>query len=338
MRHAVFVEPGRVEWREAADPRVQGPGEAVVRPLVVGRCDLDVAYVRGVLPLASGEPIGHEIIGEVVELADDVRRLRLGDRVFVPAQISCGACRLCLSGSTGRCAQVPFAASYGMGRPGAFGGGLADLVRVPYAQAMLTPVPAGVEVASLIGAADMASDAWRGVGPPLQRRPGARVLVIGGMPPVIGLYAVGLARALGASAVDYVDPDPQRCAVAIGYGAHRLTALAEAPADTYDVVFVANPEAASLEHAFRAVAPGGSITSATPALDGSPSLATAGLYHKGVNWTIGRPDCRHAHDGVMQAWSACGFNPDHIPTQRVAWEDAPEAWSSDALYVAAVRA
>ena len=336
MRHAVFIPPGRVEWREIPDPRVQGPGEALVRPLVVGRCDLDVAYVRGLLPLASGEPIGHEIIGEVVELGDGAARLRLGDRVFVPAQISCGTCGPCRAGSTGRCVSVPFAASYGMGRPGRFGGGLADLVRVPFADAMLTPVPAGAALSGLIGAADMAADAWRGIGPYLERRPGARVLVLGGMPPVIGLYAAGLATALGAAVVDYVDADPGRQAVALAYGARVFDKLSEA-SEAYDVIFVASPTVAALELAFHAVAPGGAITSATPALGGAPTLDTALLYHKGVCWTIGRPDCRQAHDGVMNAWSCCGFDPALVPTHQVAWDDAAEAWASDALYVAAIR-
>jgi len=337
MRHAVFVEPGRVEWRDAPDPVLQGPREALVRPLVVGRCDLDVAYVRGILPMPSGAPIGHEIIGEVVDAGDDAGGFVPGDRVFVPAQISCGSCGPCRSDSTGRCASVPFAASFGMGRQGDFGGGLADLVRVPFAAAMLTPVPAGADPAALIGAADMAADAWRGIGPQLRRRPDARVLVIGGMPPVIGLYAAGLAKALGASCVDYWDDDPVRTAVAIGFGARPITDLDDGLSQPYDIVFLANPYRAKLEQAFAVTAPGGVLTSAAPTIDGAPDLDTAALYHRGITWIIGRPDCRSAHDGTMRAWSTCGFCPDHVPTQQVPWEDAPQAWTSTTLYVAAVR-
>jgi alcohol dehydrogenase len=337
MRHAVFVAPGRVEWRDAPDPRLQGPGEALVRPLVVGRCDLDVAYLRGLLALPPGAPIGHEIIGEIVELGEAAGPFTIGQRVFVPAQISCGTCGPCRRGQTGRCAGVPFAASYGMGREGGFGGGLADMVRVPYAAAMLTPLPAGVDPASLIGAADMAADSWRAVGPHLRRHPGARVLVIGGMPPVIGLYAAGIATALGASIVDYVDADPRRGTVAASYGARVIADPAAEVEGPYDVIVVANPLRAALERAFALVAPGGVITSVAPAIDGQPALDTAALYHRGVTWKIGRPNCRHDHDGTLDAWANCGFCPDRLPTTRVAWDDAPEAWASDALYVAAVR-
>jgi threonine dehydrogenase-like Zn-dependent dehydrogenase len=333
MQHAVFVEPGKVEWRETPDPILQGPGEAIVRPIVVGRCDLDVAYLRGLLPMPSGAPIGHEIIGEVVDAGDDAG-VRPGQRVFVPAQISCGACVNCRRGLTARCQTVPFAASYGMGREGGYGGGLADLVRVPFARAMLTPLPAGADPVALIGAADMGSDAWRAVGPHLAGHPEARVLVLGGMPPVIGLYSAGIAVALGAAAVDYVDADPARSAVAASYGA----SLRGAPdGEPYDLIVVAHPTRAALESAFATAAPGATIYSVTPAVDGAAQIETAALYHRGVTWRIGRPDCRHAHDGVMGAWANCGFCADRVPTRVAEWADAPEAWASDALYVAAVR-
>lgn len=325
MRHAVFVRPGQIEWRETPAPRLHGAGEAIVRPIVVGRCDLDVAYVRGLLPLATGEPIGHEIIAEIVDIGEDAGFFRPGDRVFVPAQISCGECAMCRIGATGRCRAVPFAASYGMGREGGFGGGLADLVRVPYAKTMLTAIPSGADAVALIGLADMATDAWRGIGRRVQRMPDSKVLIIGGTLAVIGLYAVGIATSLNAPVVDYIDPDANRRHIASRYGARCLDITDLEPA-AYDVIFVADPRRAALEAAFAAVAPGGSIKSATPTRDGGPNLDTASLYHRGVSWTIGRPDCRGQRDGTLHAWSCCGFDPNLIPTTTCAFEAAPEAW------------
>jgi threonine dehydrogenase-like Zn-dependent dehydrogenase len=335
LRHCVFVGPGKAEWRETADPVLQGAGEALVRPTVVGRCDLDVAYLKGQLALASGSPIGHEIIGEIVDIGDSVGRFRIGQLVFVPAQISCGQCTNCRRSLTGRCSSVPFAASYGMGREGGFGGGLADFVRVPYAEAMLTPVPAGIEPSTLIGAADMATDAWRAVAPHLSRHPEAKVLILGGGPAVIGLYAAGLAKALGAPLVHYIDDDARRSTVAAAYGA---TPIAEnACEENYDLVVVANALRRRLELAFSLIAPGGTITSVAPTRDGSPQIDTRILYHKGATWTIGRPDCRHGHDGALAAWANCGFCTEIVPTTQVAWDDAPDAWASESLYVAATR-
>lgn len=335
MPHLVFAERGRLEWRDSLPVALQGDGEAVVRPLVVGRCDLDVAFVNGLMPLPPGSPIGHEIIAEVVELGADTK-FKLGDRVFVSAQISCGECGPCMRGATGRCTSVPFGASYGMGREGDFGGGLSDRLRVPYANAMLTPVPFGAHPTNLIGLADMATDAWRGIGPHVARIPDARVLVIGGMPAVIGLFAALMAKACGAAVVHYVDDQIARREIALREGIGCLQFEDVEPA-TYDIVFVAHPSKRALETAFAAVAPAGQVTSAAPCIDGSPILDTAALYHRGVAWDIGRPDCRGLHDGTMHAWSCCGFDPGIVPATLVSWEDARDAWASDALYVVASR-
>jgi len=145
-----------------------------------------------------------------VELGSKVPRLRVAQRVIVSAQIACGRCRRCLSGYTAGCESVPFGASYGMGRAGNHGGGLADLIRVPFAAAMLVPLPNNVDPAQMVGLADMATDAWRAVGPALSARPGASVLVLGGAAPVIGIYSAAIAVALGAGSVYYVDMDAQR--------------------------------------------------------------------------------------------------------------------------------
>ena len=117
MRRMVFLAPGKLEWREAPDPEIEGPDEAIVSPTVMGRCDLDALYLAGRVPMAAGEPIGHEIIGTVVDLGETAaRRFRIGQTVIVTAQIACGRCGRCLGGLTGRCENVPFGASYGMGR------------------------------------------------------------------------------------------------------------------------------------------------------------------------------------------------------------------------------
>jgi threonine dehydrogenase-like Zn-dependent dehydrogenase len=113
-----------------------------------------------------------------------------------------------------------------MNRDGNFGCAAADLVRVPYADAMLVPLPTGADPVAMIGAADMALDAWRAVGPQLRERPGASVLVMGGLASVIGIYAAGIAVALGAGRVDYVDDDPRRLAEAANMARMRLHGLA----------------------------------------------------------------------------------------------------------------
>ncbi len=249
MRQLTFVRPGLCEWREAPEPRLEGPLEALVRPLVIGRCDLDVAYLTGLAPLAAGTPIGHEMIGEVVEIGDGVRRFKPGDRVVAPAQISCGLCGACRRGSTGRCESVPFAASYGMGRAGDYGCLAADIARIPFADAMLVPLWPGAEPTKLIGAADVGNDSWRTVARPLAERPGARVLVMGGPAASIGIYAAGMAAALGAGEVVYVDSDEHRRSAAEAYGVRTQATLE--PGDLFEIVVDASASEARTLDALR---------------------------------------------------------------------------------------
>ena len=202
-------------------PRARrGPGEALVRPLAVALCDLDHLMIQGQAPIPGEIALGHEQVGEVVAVGDEVADHGVGDLVAVPFQISCGACDFCRRGRTGDCEAVPPQSMYGFGMVGGdWGGALADLVRVPFADAMLVPVPKGVDPVSVASAGDNVVDGWRTVAGPLARRPGAPVLVVGGLARSVGLYAVDAALALGSASVTYLDADPGRLAVAADLGA-----------------------------------------------------------------------------------------------------------------------
>src|ERR1700691_6456326 len=103
MRRLLFIEPGRLEWEEAPDPELQGPGEAIVRPIAASNCDLDTAIVRGDAPLPGPFAIGHEFIAEVVEVGEDVTSFAAGDVAIVPGKISCGEGESCRHGTASGC-------------------------------------------------------------------------------------------------------------------------------------------------------------------------------------------------------------------------------------------
>src|SRR5438477_546151 len=107
MRALLFVEPGRLLYDDVPAPRLQGPGEALVRPVASSRCDLDAVIVRGLAPVAGPFALGHECVAEVVEVGAAVRTVAPRQRVVVPFAISCGACERCARGLTAHCAAVP---------------------------------------------------------------------------------------------------------------------------------------------------------------------------------------------------------------------------------------
>lgn len=336
MRQLTFVEKGRVEWWDAPNARVTSGLEALVRPVVLGRCDLDVGFVQGLAPLSPGEPIGHEMIGDVLDVGDCVTRVRPGQRVIVPSQISCGACRNCRRGYTGRCQSVPFAASYGMGRQGGYGCAAADLVRVPFADAMLVPLPVGADPAALIGAADMALDSWRAVGPQLADRPGATVLIMGGLASVIGIYAAGLAVALGAGQVDYADDDDARLAEAQRFGATPVRLPADLP-NRYEIVVDAGGSEEVLHQAIRATEPEGILTSVTIHLRPLTGIPLAEMYRDGITFRTGRPNVRNNIEPVLACCEHGHFRPGLITTKLYGFDNAPAAWMDPGLRTAATR-
>ena len=96
VRELVYIGAGKVEWQKAAEPTLQGPGEALVRPLAVARCDLDAAMMMGIAPYQGPFALGHEFVGEVVEVGEEVR-FRPGQRVIVSFQVCCGECSTVLA-------------------------------------------------------------------------------------------------------------------------------------------------------------------------------------------------------------------------------------------------
>ena len=176
MQALTFVAGGHLEWRDVPAPSLQGNGEALVRPLAVATCDLDAAIVRGQVPFPGPFTLGHESVGEVTDVGDAVTSVRPGDCVVVPFQPACGQCGFCARGLTANCTKVPRTSMYGIGVAGGdWGGALADVLRVPFADAMLLKLPAGVSPAAAASAGDNIADAWRTVAPQLQRarrRPG----------------------------------------------------------------------------------------------------------------------------------------------------------------------
>ena len=175
MQQLTMTADRQVEWWDVPAPALQGPGEALVRPLAVALCDLDQPILRGDAPIPGPIAIGHEFVAEVTEVGDEVRSVAPGDRVVVPFQISCGACARCRAGQTGDCTSVPPRSMYGFGVFGGdWGGALSDLVRVPFADAMLVAAPAGIAPAVLASASDNIPDGWRTVAPAPRAAPGRR--------------------------------------------------------------------------------------------------------------------------------------------------------------------
>jgi len=315
-----------LEFREAEAPALQGDGEALVRPVAVATCDIDAAMVAGATPFPAPIALGHECVAEVVDTGDAVGSVQPGALVSVPFQVSCGECEACRRGRTGNCRTVPPFSMYGFGQAGSdWGGFLSDTVRVPFADHMLVPLPAGIDPAAVASASDNIADAWRTVGPPLEQEPGAAVLVMGGAGPgSIGLYAAAIAVALGAERVTYVDDDEGRRAIAAGFGAEALERSGQRPG-RFPITVDASGDADQLMMALRSTEPDGVCTSTGIYFDEQPALPVLEMYMKCVTFITGRVHARAVMPHVLDLAASGRLHPEHVTTRVVEWDDAAAA-------------
>lgn len=330
MRQLTFEEAGRYVWRDTREPEITAPEQAVVRPLLVACCDLDVAVARGQAPLPPGYAVGHEGLAEVVAVGDAVDTVRPGDWVVVPFQISCGHCVHCRRGATGSCGSVPLMAMYGLGALAGLNGGgfMSDLVLVPYADAMLIPAPDGLQPNAIASLSDNIPDGWRAVGPyaaELAALDAAdrRVLVIGKLS--IGLYAAAFAAALGAH-VDYVDHDVRRLAAAEKLGAVVHDRVKPDKSwEPYPVTVHTSADPSLLAAALRATWPDGVCTDTGIYYQPMVEMPLLPMYTRGVRFVTGRVNARAAIPRVLELLAGgCDLSP--AVERVVPWEDAPSVW------------
>jgi threonine dehydrogenase-like Zn-dependent dehydrogenase len=366
MRVLTFVRSGRLEWRERPDPILVEPTDALVRPFVASRCDGDVlpihrpvsramqaglrvgvidpvvASIVGSVPFRGPFAIGHECVAQVTAVGADVTDIAVGDIVVVPWAVSCGRCEECRLGLTAKCstllAQSPGGtlAAFGFGpSSGAWGGMVADSLRIPYADHMLARVPAGVDPLRVAAASDNLADAWRSVVPPLRGRPGGAVLVIGGGAQSIGLYAAGLAASYGASLVDYVDDQDERLelAAALGASAHRVDrsrgrSVLSAVPRRYDVVVEASSRNQGLRDAIRALRPGGVCTCTGYYLATGTKLPVMHMYATSATLNVGISHVRPVLAELLDFVATTGFPAERVTSLLADWEDAPDAYAA----------
>jgi threonine dehydrogenase-like Zn-dependent dehydrogenase len=321
MRELIYVGKRALEWRERPDPVLESPRDAIVRPLAASSCDLDRLILEGRTPLPPPFAIGHECIAELIDTGDAVTQVAPGELVVLPWHIACGRCDRCQAGLTAHCRSVPYMAMFGAPIGGEWGGLYSDLVRVPYADAMLVPLPPGLDPVTMASAGDNWALAWRLLAPHLAARPGARVLImsIG----AIGLYACDIAGALGASRRLYVDPDPERRRIAASYGAEVAAAI-EPIHHGFEIAVEASGEVEMLATACRSLAPEG-ICESAGAHFGAGELPLFEMFANSVNLRIARDNARSHLPAALDLAQSGRVDPRRVVSAVLDWEELPTA-------------
>ena len=279
---------------------------------------------RGRVPIGEPLPAGHEGVAEVTEVGEGVTSVKPGDLVSVPFQVACGECGKCSQGLTGNCERVGRMATYGIPIGENYGGFLSDSVRVPFADAMLLPIPDGVEPAAIASLSDNIPDAWRAVGPQLRESPGAEVLVCAGAGS-IAVYAAAIAVAMGASRVDFAGGEPGDRERAEAVGANLLDVEFPERLGPYPVVVDHSSIHEGLSCALRSTAPDGTCTITGIYFEAETPVPLLEMYTKGVHVTTGRVHARRAMDECLALVRGGKLSPEKATAETAAWDDAAEA-------------
>ncbi len=234
MKAVVWHGKNDVRAETVPDPEILNPRDAIIKITTTAICGSDLHLYNGYIPtMKSGDILGHEFMGEVVEVGRGVGNLKKGDRVVVPFTIACGSCFFCNTHQWSLCdnsnpnAEIP-EALYGYSPSGLFGyshmlggyaGGQAQYARVPYADVGPIKIPDHLTDEQVLFLSDIFPTGYQAV-EQCNIQPGDTIAIWGAGP--VSQFAIRSAFMLGASRVIAIDQVPERLELARQSGAETI--------------------------------------------------------------------------------------------------------------------
>ncbi|MFC9129491.1 zinc-dependent alcohol dehydrogenase family protein [Streptomyces sp. NPDC057099] len=329
MKGYVFHGPGQSAWEDVPDPAIKEATDAIVRVDAVTICGTDLHILRGDVPeVRPGTVLGHEAVGEIVDVGGDVRTVRPGDRVLVSCITACGRCRYCRENMYGQCQG---GGGWILGH--LIDGTQAEYVRVPYADLSVHPLPSALDSKHAVLLADIFPTGYEVGVLNGHVRPGDTVAVVGAGP--IGLAAIATARLFAPERIVAVDLAAARLEAARRLGADAVADAREAPEQLVsdltdglgaDVVVEAVGVPETFELCTRMVRPGGHV--ANVGVHGKPAtLHLEDLWIKNVTITTGLVDT-YSTPTLLRMAAA-----DRLPTGQLVTHTFPLAHMEEAYDV-----
>jgi 2-desacetyl-2-hydroxyethyl bacteriochlorophyllide A dehydrogenase len=335
MRAVTFQAPGEIRLEDRPEPDPTAGDDAVVRVEATGICGSDLHIYHGRVAIEPGFVIGHEYVGTVVAAGDGVSEVAVGDRVLGTYCTACGACFHCRRSEYHKCDAGRV---FGHGATlGSLPGAQADLVLVPNANLTLRRVPEGLSDGVALFAGDVAGTAYHSIcgdaADPDPLEPGGTVAVLGLGP--VGLCAVQVAKASGASLVMAVDSVEERLRMAESFGAVPLHLTEDDPRGRVkeltggrgvdlSVEAVGHPEA--LDLGCRLARKAGTV-SVIGVYAERAEVHMGIVWIKALNWRTGHANVIGHLDRVLAMLSSGVLDPSPLVTHRMGLDEAAEAYS-----------
>ena len=237
MKAIVYHGIGDIRLDDVPEPKIQDPTDAIVRLTASAICGTDLHFIRGTFSdMQEGTILGHEGVGIVEEVGEDVRNLVPGDRVVIPSTIACGICSYCRAGYFSQCDEAnpngkqAGTSFYGGPQPtGPFHGLQAEKARIPFANTGLIKLPDEISDDQAIAMSDIFPTGYFGADA-AEIKDGDSVAVFGCG--AVGLFAIVSAKLLGAGRVFAIDSKPDRLDKARELGAEVINYDREDPVET----------------------------------------------------------------------------------------------------------
>jgi alcohol dehydrogenase len=324
----VYHGPGKGAWEEVPYPEITDEGDVIVRVDATTICGTDLHILAGDVPeVRQGRILGHEAVGTVHEVGDNVHRLSPGDRVLVSCISACGTCQFCREGRYGQCTE---GGGWVLGHR--IDGTQADYVRVPYADTSTYRIPDGASDEEILMLADILPTGYEvgvlagGV------RPGDVVAVVGAGP--VGLSAITCARLFRPSHVIAIDLSDARLKEAREFGADvTINNVTEDPAAVIrdltgrrgaDVAIEAAGTPGTFELAVKLARPGGRI--ANIGVHGRPALLhLEDQWARDITITTGLVDASSTPT-LMRLVAAGQLAADRFVTHRFSMDEFERAY------------
>ncbi|MBL0955693.1 MAG: alcohol dehydrogenase catalytic domain-containing protein [Leptospira sp.] len=340
MLRLVFRKKGILEWEEVETPTITGENQALVEPIAIARCDLDLPIVRGETLFRAPFPVGHEFVGRIKTLSDELSgQFQIGSVVAIPFQISCGTCPACLSIHTNSCETVPYTSAYGM-PPGAHnvGGAISELIKVPYAKQMLLSIDPNINPVGIASFSDNIAEVWKLAGRFLERKKDPKTLVVGGNAGSIGLYTALYLHQTKKAEVLYVDTDRSRIelATSLGISVNHVTTFPK-PSEKFDLVCDASATKEGWEFATRSMGKNAILSSASIFWTNRFEIPYLEMYNQGAEIHIGRVESLDSMKALYPEIQNGMFTPEKIVTKIVSFAEAKEAWLEESIKLVVTR-
>lgn len=199
-----------IHYGERRMPEILNPKDAIVKVTLSSICTSDLHIIKGFVPRAKSDIVlGHEFVGEVVAIGDDVKKVSVGDRVSANCETFCGECYFCKRGWVNNCINGGWELGCRID------GCQAEYVRVPYADNGLTKLPDSVSYENALFVGDILASGYFGA-EMCEIQKGDTIAVIGAGP--VGLCAMMCAKYMGAGKIIAIDIDKTRLKIALEQG------------------------------------------------------------------------------------------------------------------------